>query len=260
MGITTTLSKLYDKFYEWHINKYAELHESTENKINNINRDISSDITNVNNKIVKVAEKLILRTNGTSPEVNIDNISDVLNDNISNNINLVQLNDNINANTREINNIKNYAIDETYVAEEISSAMSDVGSNHYHYSIRTKDIKSGDNLNEYKETGIYRCTDGSTTQNITNIPSGMTLAPFFMTVFSAYNSTGVDASIVVQTIYLAYGDVGEKKIYTRNWYNNGHEWSNWSELYGTHNTSVHEMTVNFADNPTPQTLKILTKL
>ena len=131
-----------------------------------------------------------------------------------------------------------------------------------------QDIQASENLNNYQHTGIYRCLGNGISQTLQNKPSGLN-TPFILIVLSTFGNSDdkrVDKTYIIRQILLNVydGDTNQTqsdgfKIYSRFYSQPTNQWSNWSEMYGTHNTAPISMNVEFSSG-TKKEYVLLTKL
>ena len=253
MSITSTLSELKDLFISWHKNEYDILHkEKTETLIQEKMEEADvSDIGIIKNKIITVAKNLSLRLDGETSNITdinqIDNEFTSKNNEIGN-LNLKALDSRITANSTSINNLNTNKVDKAYVTEVVNEAMTDVGSNHTHNQINTQEIASNTDLNTITTAGIYRCKTSAIANTLQN-------NPYTGAAFNLVTLLTQDGGIR-QLFLVGNASNDGNKIYTRNYANS--KWSEWYELYGTHNTSTFQMEVEFS-NGSKSTYTILQK-
>lgn len=256
MGITVTLDKIKEKFDEWHNgnDNYNKIHKATNDRIDAINNQNENNEANIN----KIKKQMIKLINGSPTNEASNEVDNAYSSN--NSINLKSLQDSINiikaqigitnANTTVADLIQNMLAP---LQNQINSIDANP-SHHYHKWIMQQELQANDDLNNKKSTGLYRCDNISIASSISNQPTTQ-YTPFFLITLSGYswnnNEATEDNQIIRQFFVGAYGsDTKGDVIYTRH-YNQGlassAQWSSWSELFGTHNTNVVQMSVEFTN-------------
>lgn len=260
MAITVTLDKIKEKFDEWHNGEnnknYDKIHQKTKDEIDAI-KDKNTD-TDANINIIK--KQLIKLINGSASGSN-NEVDSAYSNNGS--VNLKSLKDDIGIIKAQLGITGTNTTVSDLIANMLAPLQAQINSidanpsHHYHEWIMQQEINAGANLNNYTKSGIYRCTDASYTQQITNHPVGIKYTPFYLIVLSGYNwnasnYTATEDNYIVRQIFLgAYGDdpYGDV-VFTRNYFKGTGKWSAWSELYGTHNTEKTQMSVEFSSGAT----------
>lgn len=255
MTITVTLDKIKEKFDEWHNggNNYDKIHKKTNDRIDAIESQNTTTDANIN----IIQKQLIKLINGSASGSN-----NAVDSAYSNNglVNLKSLKDDIGIIKAQLGITETNTTVSDLIAKMLAPLQAQINSidakpsYHYHEWIMQQEINAGANLNNYTKSGIYRCTDASYTQQITNHPVGIKYTPFYLIVLSGYNWNdsnypATEDNYIVRQIFLGvygddpYGDV----VFTRNYFRATNKWSAWSELYGTHNTKKVQMSVEFSN-------------
>lgn len=250
-NITTTIAKLQKNFEAWHEDRYDILHKKTTNYIDTqieTFKSESSDTTGaILAQITTIGQFLAQSIDGNDGHItNIDSISNVLHNKNHNfnTINLQQLDAQIKQKTTNITTkLENDYATKAYAESLINS-----------YGIKTIEIPSNKNLNNYTNFGFYKSTDAAITNTITNRPINsdkrISGEPFILIVMDA----SVDNSSSIKQILLT---INTNRIFTRSRINGTWE-QNWQELYHTGNTSTIDMEVEF-ETGDKQTYTLLKK-
>lgn len=267
MGITTTLENISQKFKEWHSDT------DKNGQHDRIYEEIRRQSTTLDDKIVDNNKKNNILARAIQKIIDNREINNVDSLNLGS-INLNSLQEQIN----RINNkfgIPNDATVKDYI--DNVNAQHDDGARYYNKIINDtlilKDIPAQANLNTYTDIGIYRCTSKNIASSLSNSP--VTNSSFILITLSQYknekyNDGYIDGttrnSIIRQIIFQNHsnnnGDTTTKndgyRIYQRYYQVGGGLWNEWTELYGTHNTQLVTMKVEFSNNNT-QDYILLTK-
>ena len=268
MGITTTLEQLGSRFAEWHTDTRAgNIHTAIYNEIDNLTSMINgqtSDINSENTKIIQALNKII---KGQSTGYTLNNIPTTPNltllQNQINSINAFISYQDIYG--TEANTLKDYIDNEIQRVNTVDLKKNEIINN---FLIQNDITQQNANLNDYKYHGLYRCLTQNIAQTLQNIPTGLN-TPFILLVLSAYQTTDdtrANKDGIVRQVLLQIYDGGANqtttngyKIYSRYYAKSNNQWSNWSELYGTHNTQPVSMNVEFSTGTTQEYI-LLTKL
>lgn len=228
MSISLTLSDLKEHFINWHNKYFSDLHNPT------LISESMSNVLSQYDGLFTTAQYLLQIIKGKNyNESNIDNINIKMHEYLSSN-DFQSLTDII-ASYRTIMNDVNIAINdanfatEEYVSDRIADAL--IQSNQTPKKLQTQIING--NIDDYKESGVYQGNSSNTSVNnaISNV------SDFNLFVLS-YDENNTKQLLLPKN---------NEKIFIR-YYNS--TWSNWHELYGSHNTSLMQMEVTFENNDT----------
>ena len=258
MAITVTLDKIKEKFDEWHngSSNYDKIHKATNDRLAAVESNTSENDENIN----VINKQLIKLINGSASSSN-NEVDSAYSNNGS--VNFKTLKDDISIIKKQLGITNASTTVSDLITNMIAPLKEQVNqidtnpSHHYHEYIMQQEISTGADLNNYTRSGIYRCTDASYMQQMTNHPVDVKYTPFYLIVLSGYdwddtNYTATEDDYIVRQIFLgAYGDntYGDV-IFTRNYFKATGTWSEWSELYGTHNTERTQMSVEFSSGAT----------
>lgn len=256
MGISLTLTQLKEYFKTWHDSLFDDLHKTkVTSYINEFLNDPTNNImTKINliddlkTNILAVGKFILKMVDGSDRQLSsINDISTNLSNNISrlNSLNLQKLANDINTNAQNIAK----KVDKSYVDSEISRISANIGVEPK--LIQIQDIKSGDNLNEYKTSGIYKSINSSITQTVDNRPEDTNnrIGTAFDLIVINNKDTEINNTVTTKQLVLTSGTGTDgNRIYSRNYVASSNEWSNWIEFYGTHNLSTLQMKVEFSNN------------
>lgn len=259
MGVTTTLQNITQKFKEWHSD--TDKNGQHDRIYEEIRRQVSQLTTKINNndKILATAIQKII--NGHTIN-NIDNLD------LSSISDLKFLQDQIDTINKRFGIPDNITV-QKYIDD--INAQNDNGAGYYntiiHDTLILENIPDGANLNDYKNIGIYRCVTASRARSLSNSP---VTSSFILITISQYKNPIYNVSerdnMVHQIIFQNhFGDTESGttqedgyRIYQRYYQKNNQTWTTWTELYGTHNTQVVTMQVEFSNNDGTKDYKLLT--
>lgn len=246
MQITGTLTQLKQYFEKWHTDKFATLHRLLYQELERIEDKSDNDNDYLTGKVLVLANLISKKLDGNTTQItNLDNLNQITSkqEATDNSINFKSLNSRLNTLSPIIEAIQSkIGIDASgsnkTILERISdlesSTLSNVNVNNLIQSFfNGKTIATNDNLDTYKTAGVYKCDNTTALTIQCPVQKG-----FHLTVLPHANNS------VRQFFMLAENN----RIWTRNYYNNTESWSNWTELYGEHNTSLIQMEVEFSDS------------
>ena len=256
MGISLSLAQLKEYFQVWHQNNFDALHNTKlETYITDyLSRHQISDkinsIDNIKTSIVNIAKFLSKSIDGDSDLTNSSTLTNAItelsNKNINfSDINLKQLSDIINQHDGRLDSLLENKADKDYVLGLIATVESRLGITPE--QIATQDIPAKDygyDLNNYTTPGLYRSKDSSVTQNVQSLPNGASNQGFSLVVLQHMENS------VRQILLTPENSANGNAIYTRNYVHSqssGGQWSEWYELYGTHNTTPLQMKVEWSE-------------
>ena len=257
MEITETLDDLGKKFERWHTDKYNTLHYNTIQSIESLANTTIEETDLIKLKILDIANLISVKLDGNRTNItNINDINTILNkiEATSDSINLKDFNTRLN----EIQTLKtlignntspsNASIFERLATLESANLSTENVNNQIFSFFTGTDIVANDDLNDFKTAGVFKCPSNATVRTLSNCPTE-----------NAFNLIVLEhASNSVRQILCTHNTSGDvNKIWTRNYYNYETSWSNWTEIYGEHNTTKLEMNVEFS-NGTTKTYTILT--
>ena len=255
MHITGTMTQMETYFEEWHTDEFATLHASLITRIDKIESDKQTETDRLKEKFLTLANLISVKLDGNDTQIgSIDNINNITSkiEAYTNSINLKDFNSRITANYNEIariagligtnttnNNNSIFARLLSLENSNLSTANIDERIDNY---FEKNEILSGDNLNTYTKPGIYRCKLDSIASNLTNSATNKA----FSLVVLRHSDNSV-RQIVNE-------NDNNNNIWTRNYNNVQQSWSNWTKLYGEHNTFTFPMEVEFSDSTKTYTI------
>ena len=257
MEITTTLNNLSKNFEEWHEKKYNALHSRTIQQIEQLSSSNDEEISNVTSKLLDVINLFAIKLDGNSSNItSLNDINILLNktEATNNSINFKTFNEGM----QQLQQLKNLVGNNTSASNstiferltnlENSNLSTSNVNNLIQSAFKGQTIEAQSNLNNFLTPGIYKCTTNNTAQTLTNSPT--TLAFNLIVLEHAQDS-------VRQILIINDTNDNGNKIFTRNYYDYMSNWSNWTQIYGEHNTTKLAMEVEFSDG-THKTYNILT--
>lgn len=255
MEITGTLTQLKEFFEEWHSSdddKFDTLHARLKQEINNIKSTANNNNAVLSENILALANLISHKLDGNQENItNLNSLNNITNktEAQSSSFNLKDFNIRINAleglpsiigqNTSTNNKTIFQRLHDLEVSNLSTTNIDERILNFF----KGKNIQSGDNLNAdtYRTPGIYKCVNESIAASLTNCP-----------VRIAFNLAVVEhEDRSVRQILTEYNN---NEIWTRNYRNRTQNWSNWSKLYGTHNTTPFQMEVEFSNSTKTYTI------
>lgn len=253
MGISLTLAELKEYFKIWHNNNFDDFHNNKlETYISSyLSRHGISDKINIIDSlktgIVQVAMIVSKSIDGNTSLTLSSSLSDAINEinnkNINfNDINLKKLyNTYIQQHDSQIRDLSANKADKSYVDGLISSIESNLGIKPTQIEIQNIPVNNQTNLNTYKTIGIYKSKDAATTQTLSNVPANAQSTAFDLIVLQHMDNG------YRQLLLTSNNNNSGNSIYTRNYLSSNNQWSEWYELYGTHNTSPLQMKIEWSE-------------
>lgn len=255
MHITGTMTQMETYFEEWHTDDFATLHASLLTKIDKIESDKQSETNDLKNKLLTLANLISVKLDGNNTQIsNINNINSITNklEAYTNSINLKDFNSRITANNNEITRIANLIGTNTtnnnnsIFARLLNLEQSNLSTTNIDERIdnyfEKNEILSGDDLNTYTKPGIYRCKLDSIASNVNHCATNKA----FSLVVLRHSDNSVRQIINEND--------NNNNIWVRNYNNVQQSWSNWTKLYGEHNTFTFPMEVEFSDSTKTYTI------
>ena len=247
MEITGTLTQLKQYFEEWHssnTNKFDTLHQRLIDRIDNIQNNAQNNNDVLSGKILTLANLISKKLDGS--ETQISNLNDITN--ITNKIEATDSTINFKNINNRLSNIEvltgiigtdtsgdtRKILDRIKTLETNSLSATNI-DDRINIAFKGKDIKSRDDLNSYKTPGIFKCATYNIATSLTNCPINV--------AFNLVVLEHEDRSC--RQIITEYEGNG---IWIRNYKNRSETWSNWTELYGEHNTTPFQMQVEFSQS------------
>ena len=257
MKISETLEDLSKRYEEWHEKKYNALHSRTIDAIQSLSDNNDDELNNIKSKMVDLITLFAKKTDGEANNItDINDINILLNkyESNNNNINLKTFNEKID----EIQSIKTLigqntsssalSIFERLTNLENINLSSENVRNLITSAFKGESISANDDLNNYITPGIYVCNTNATARTLSNCPTEL-----------AFNLIVLEHATDSVRQFLSIYNTNENgnQIWTRNFYDYTNSWSNWTQIYGEHNTTKLQMDVEFSDG-TQKTYTILT--
>lgn len=255
MHITGTMTQMETYFEQWHTDDFATLHASLLTKIDKIESDKQSETNDLKNKLLTLANLISFKLDGDNTQINsIDNINNITSKDEAHaqSINLKDFNNRIEANYNEIiriasliesNASNNYnGILSRLTSLENSNLSTENIDDRINNYFEKNEILSGDDLNTYTKPGIYRCKLDSIASNVNHCATN--------TAFSLVVLRHSDNSVR----QIINENDNNNNIWVRNYNNVQQSWSNWTKLYGEHNTFTFPMKVEFSNSTKTYTI------
>lgn len=249
MHITGTMTEMETYFEQWHTDDFATLHASLLTKIDKIESDKQSETNDLKNKLLTLANLISVKLDGNDTQISsINNINSITNklEAYTNSINLKDFNNRITANNDEITRIASLIGTNTtnnnssIFARLLNLEQSNLSTTNIDERVdnyfEKNEILSGDDLNTYTKPGIYRCKLDSIANNVNHRATN--------TAFSLVVLRHSDNSVR----QIINENNNNNNIWIRNYNNVQQSWSNWTKLYGEHNTFTFPMKVEFSDS------------
>lgn len=269
MEITGTLARIETYFEEWHRKKYNELHQSTIQSIETLMANSTDNIAR--QKILDLANLISKKLDGNATQItNINDISNILSkvEATNNSINLKAINQRLTAldaaNTGLVSQILNkLGTDTTNGSQTIyqrlksleSTSLSTTNVNNLiataiSQAFNGNNILANEDLNNYTTPGIYKCPSDTTVRTLTHCPTNYA---FNLIVLRETNQNAVR-----QILSIYNHSSNANNIWVRNYYAPASvQWSEWTELYGEHNTQSFDMEVEFSSDGSKKVYTVL---
>lgn len=253
MEITGTLTQLKQYFEEWHSsndNKFDTLHKRLIERIDDMQENAQYGNEALAGKVLTLANLISKKLDGSN--VQISSLNDITN--ITNKIEATDSNINFKAFNNRLNNLElltsiigrdtsgnTKTIIERIKELELSNLSAANIDERIGLALRGTDIKSRDDLNTYKTPGIFKCATYNIATSLNNCP----------------------VNVAFNLIVLEHEDKSCRQIITeyegndiwvRNYKNRNTTWTNWTKLYGEHNTTPFQMQVEFSQSTKTYTI------
>lgn len=250
MNITGTLTQLKQFFEEWHSsddNKFITLHQRLIDRMDTIeaNKDLNTEM--FTNNLLSIANLISNKLDGDATQItDITQLSTITSKNEAKNntINLKNFNNRL-SNLETLPSIigtdtssnktivqRLQFLENTNQSEANIDSRVNIGINNF---IKGANIQSNDSLNNYVTPGVYKSITDNISSSLTNCP---TKKSFNLIVLEHENNS-------VRQIISEYSS---NDIWVRNYQNRTTSWSEWSKLYGTHNTIPFQMQIEFENS------------
>ena len=250
MHITGTMTQMETYFDEWHTEDFIASHSNLITRINNIEANQSDKNNNFSDAILKLANLISNKLDNDSTQItSIDNINSITSKNEAKpgEINLKRFNSKITENSNNINNLikiigvntgnNNDSIFERIESLENSTPSTENIDNRVQNFFNGNEIPTNSDLNTYKTPGIYRCKDDTIAKNLQN----RAIDKAFNLIVLRHKDNSVRQII---------NEYENNNIWIRNYQNVEQKWTNWTKLYGEHNTFTFPMEVQFSEKGT----------
>lgn len=254
MHITGTMTQMETYFEEWHEEDFATLHSSLFNRIDAIESDKDTNIDNFKRKLLTLANLISFKLDGDVTQItNLENLNNITNktEATAASINLKNFNEKLTQHNGLITTLQNLiGTNTTNNNNSIFSRLASLENSNLSTSniderisnfFEGTIIPTNSDLNTYKTPGIYKCIDDSVANGLRNKPINKA---FSLIVLRHKNNS-------VRQIINEYDN---NNIWVRNYRNVEQNWSDWTKLYGEHNTYTFPMEVEFSNSTKTYTI------